>query len=173
MAKEFKTINVSTANEERTVRAFQGFGWTLKGNQVVHNRDSHLEAVGNTLYSVTQTIHYVKLSFERDGSKLKYYQQLRQLEDMFWSVPEPKKPDKKWANFYIIMYAIFGLFAFLMFIIPVSALNVPGLMFAAVAALNVYLHYQHKQKVKAWQEAYNKCWRKREQILAKAEPYLE
>lgn len=169
MAKEIKTLNVSTENEERTIRAFQGFGWTLLGNQEVYVKDSHLDHG----YSITETTHYVKLTFERDGSKLKYYQQLRQLEDMFWSVQEPKKPDIKWKKMFVSMYAIFGAFALIMLIIPGSALNELGFMSAAVAAPFVYLHYRHNQKMKNWKIAYNKCWKKRGQILAKAEPYLE
>lgn len=173
MAKEFKTLNVTTENEERTIRAFQSFGWTLKNNQEIYVKDSHTETWGNQRYSITETTHYVKLSFERDGSKLKYYQQIRQLEDMFWSVQEPKKPDEKKRKLFIIMWMLFGFFAFFMFIIPTSATKASGCVFAIICALFAYLHYRYNQNYKAWQDAYRKCWNKREKIMAKAEPYLE
>ena len=173
MAKEFKTLNVSTEKEERTIHAFQTFGWTLKNNQEIYVKDSHTEAWGNQRFSVTETTHYVKLSFERDGSKLRYYQQLRELENMFWSVPEPKKPNGNWKKVYIAEYAIFGAFAFIFLILPGSVLNMGAFVCAAVAAPFAYLHYRFNQKMKAWQAAYKKCWKKREQILEKAESYLE
>lgn len=170
MAKEFKTLNVTTENEERTIRVFQSFGWTLKNNQEIYVKDSHSEVWGNQRYSVTETTHYVKLSFERDGSKLKYYQQLCQLEKAFYAIPEPKKPQKKWKNFFVAMYVIYGLLALILLLTPAKEV---ALFLLALSALFVYLHYRYNQKMKAWQDAYNKCWRKREQIMAKAEPCLE
>ena len=171
MAKEFKTLNVTTTNEERTIRAFQGFGWTLLGNQEIYMKDSHSEVWGNQRYSVTETTHYVKLSFERDGSKLKYYQQLRQLENLYWSVKEPKKPNERWKKTFIAEYIVMGGMAFIMFIIP------PARQFVLIPALFiglfVFFHRRYNQKMKIWQDAYNKCWRKRNQILLKAESYLE
>ena len=165
MAKEFKTLNVSTKDEERTIRAFQSFGWTLKNNQEIYVKDSHSEVWGNQRYSVTETTHYVKLSFERDGSKLRNYQQLRQLENAFYAISEPKvRPENR--VLFICMYFLFGLLVLIGLTEHIFSLVLIGGLFVALFA---YLHKRHISKM----NAYNKCWRKREQIMAKAEQYLD
>lgn len=166
MAKEIKTLNVTTNNEARTIRAFQSFGWTLLNNQEVYVKDSHLDSG----YSITETIHYVKLTFERDGSKLKYYPQLRQLEDAFYAIPEPKKPRKLNTSMFIFAYVLFGLMAVIMLLTPSPEMVlIPAIAIGAFALW----HRNYNAKLKAWQAAYDKCWNKRERILAKTEPYLE
>ena len=136
-------------------------------------KDSHSEVWGNQRYSITETTHYVKLSFERDGSKLKNYQQLRQLEDAFNAVAEPKKKPKKlkeWKAFFISMYIFFGLFL----LIGLSEHTLPLMLIGgSVVALVAYLHKRHIRNVKVWQDAHNKCWKKREQIMLRAEQYLD
>lgn len=171
MAKEIKTINVAPANEERTIRSFLAFGWTLRGNQEVYNKDSHNETWGNTRYSVTETTHYVKLTFERDPALIKNFQQICQLENAFYAIPEPKKkPRKEWKSVFATLYVIFGLLALLFLMTPARE---GAMIFVVAIALLAYLHYRYNAKIKAWQDAYNKCWSKREQIIAKAEPYLD
>ena len=169
MAKEFKTLNVTTANEERTIRVFQTFGWTLKNNQEIYVKDSHSEVRGNQRYSVTETTHYVKLSFERDGSKLKYFSQLRQLENAFYAISEPQKPRQMDMVGMKAGYILFGFVAILLLVFRSALIIIP----IACIAFLIYRHRMYNDKMKAWQAAYNKCWKKRERILAQAEPYLE
>lgn len=63
---ESKSIQVHPKNEQATIDKMQNFGWTLMNAQDVKTVDNHLEKKGDKLYSVTETEHYVKLTFTRD-----------------------------------------------------------------------------------------------------------
>ncbi len=92
MPREIKTIKIHPNKESDTIYAYQCFGWSLMSSQEVYSKDSHLENRFSTLYSVTETTHYVKLTFERDATSLRNIQKLRELENLYNSVRDPKKP---------------------------------------------------------------------------------
>lgn len=89
MAKEIKTVKVSTAMEEQTIYAYQVFGWKLLNNQEIYSKDSHL----HNGWSVTETVHYVKLTFEREAANTKQFYEIKRLENAYHQVAGPgKKP---------------------------------------------------------------------------------
>jgi len=169
MAKEIEVVNVSPAEEARTIRSFESFGWVLRSNQAVYAKDSHLERRGRNLYSVTETTNYVKLTFERDGAKLKYYDQLCRLEDEFYAIPLPKKPHKYNKSGIYIAYILYGLIVLLGLLLRTFAPVCAGV---AGIALFELLYRRMEKKQKEWKTAYDDCWSKREQVLRKVAPYL-
>ena len=66
MAMEIKTVEVANENEESTIRFFSQFAWNLKSSQRIYNKDTHLENRKDGTYSVTETVDFTKLVFERD-----------------------------------------------------------------------------------------------------------
>lgn len=166
MAKEIKTIKVTTANEAQTIRAYQCFGWILLNNQEIYVKDSHLDSG----YSVTETIHYVKLTFERDPSRLNNYQQLRSLEETYHAIPGPgKKPSVlgKWGIFFA------GGFTLGIGLIIMAFKFMKGISFIAVNAAIIYLIQKNqKAKLRQWEAKNQKFWEKREKVLVQADRYL-
>ena len=175
MAKEIKTITVKPNEDAQTIQNFQCFGWTLLSSQEVYNKDSHLEAWGKNTYSVTQTTHYVKLTFERDTAKLVNYSQIRRMEDAYMAVPYPKRnpaPKKeqfKWAM--IFTDVIMSAFVILLKLITGEVGS--GILFCALMAgmfyLMIKLYYRAAEK---YESAIAKCWKKRNHIAQQAEKYL-
>lgn len=92
MAMEIKTLDISNDAEDTTIQIYQDFGWSLKSSQRVFNRDSHLESEGDSVYSVTKTVDYTKLVFERDKS-MPHYKEIKELEDRFFYLLE-NLPDR-------------------------------------------------------------------------------
>lgn len=173
MAKEIKTFTVHPSQEARTIRAYQCFGWTLLNNQEVYSKDSHLEAWGKKTYSVTQTTHYVKLTFERDPAHLPNYAQLRQLESAYYAVPHPgKKP------FFVLPKAFYigmGIYVgFIVLILSLVAKDVfMGLVIGGTAAAILYtLKKAGDKKMAEWVAKDKKCWQERERIIQKTDAYL-
>lgn len=72
MALEYKTLNVKNSAEDATVRYWTMFGWQLQSSQRVYNKDSHLESRGDSTYSVTETVDFTKLVFQRDKNMPNY-----------------------------------------------------------------------------------------------------
>lgn len=93
MAIEIKTTQCKPADEEETIRLYQDFGWTFKSSQQVYNKDSHLENQDGQTYSVTETISYVKLVFERD-SKMPHYEDFQSMWNRYCELVDalPSKP---------------------------------------------------------------------------------
>lgn len=171
MAKEIKTIKVTTANEAHTIRAYQCFGWTLLNNQEIYVKDSHLQRKFDGLYNVTETTHYVKLTFERDSYKLRNYQELRQLEDEYNKIPMPGKKPRVLSNGFLVVFAI-------LFLI-LGLLNFFEGVWKGITSLVVYggilffVKRLGESKLESWESANRECWAKRERVLEKAEYYLE
>ena len=82
MAKEAKTLNVNNYEEQAVIEEHQAFGWSLHSSQRIFNRDSHLETRNGDLYSVTKTVDFTKLVFERDTCMSNYYK-LKSLEEEY------------------------------------------------------------------------------------------
>lgn len=72
MAMEIKTVEVANENEESTIRFFSQFAWNLKSSQRIYNKDTHLENRKDGTYSVTETVDFTKLVFERDKNHPHY-----------------------------------------------------------------------------------------------------
>ncbi len=77
MVMEYKTVNVSNNLEDKTISTHTHFGWSLKSSQRVFNQDSHNEysslANGNVyVETVTETVDFTKLVFERDKNMPNY-----------------------------------------------------------------------------------------------------
>lgn len=72
MAMEIKTLDVKNSEEQSTIEFWSQFGWVLKSSQRVYNKDSHLETRGEDTYSVTETVDFTKLVFERDKNAPNY-----------------------------------------------------------------------------------------------------
>jgi hypothetical protein len=104
-AKEIKSISVAPAAEEDTINEWQSFGWELKSSQEIKNKDSHLERRGDDLVSVTETEHYVKLTFERDPAR-QNYAELVSLQREYESIPNPSAPPKRFGIFFLIIMGI-------------------------------------------------------------------
>lgn len=63
---ETKTRRVHPDNEQSTISAMETFFWEVQNAQHVKTKDTHDELRGDTLYSVTETEHFVALTFRRD-----------------------------------------------------------------------------------------------------------
>ncbi len=85
MAMEIKTLEVANSDEVSTINFWQQFGWTLKSSQRVFNKNSHLEQRGNDTYSVTETVDFTKLVFERDKNGPNYAQ-IAALENRYFQI---------------------------------------------------------------------------------------
>lgn len=163
MAKEIKTLKVSAARETATIRTYQCFGWELLSNQEIYSKDSHLEKWGNTTYSVTETTHYVKLTFERTPEKLVNYQRIVQLENEYHALPAPpKKPFvfKWWGYLFIAPFALI-FFAIGMGLGAV----IPNLIAIAICAATYYIQRTGKAKMPNWQNTCNIYRAKQEEIM--------
>ena len=88
---ESKSIQVHPSDEQQQIDLMQKFHWSLLGSQDVKTKDSHLEQRGDSIYSVTETEHYVKLTFTRDVA-LPHLENIKALENEFFALPEPTDP---------------------------------------------------------------------------------
>ncbi len=98
MAMEYKTVNVPNELEAKTISELGRFGWTLKSSQRVFNQDSHNEydRYGDYVYveTVTNTVDFTKLVFERDNDHPNYAQ-IARIENYAFDLS-----DKRDAAFY-------------------------------------------------------------------------
>lgn len=85
MAFEIKTLEIKNSEEDSTIRFWAQFGWSLKSSQRIYNKDSHLEKRGDEVYSVTETVDYTKLVFERDKAHPNY-KQIVELETEYFAI---------------------------------------------------------------------------------------
>lgn len=70
MAKEVKSIKVHPDYESQEINFRQKLGWEFVSTQEIYNKDTHMESsfFSDSITSVTETVHYVKLTFQRDRS---------------------------------------------------------------------------------------------------------
>jgi len=78
-------------DEQSQIDLMQRFHWNLLNTQEIKTVDSHLEERGDSIYSVTKSEHYVKLSFTRELS-LPNIREIKELEQQFNSLPRPVYP---------------------------------------------------------------------------------
>lgn len=89
---ESKSIQVHPYDEQSQIELMQRFHWNLLNSQEIKTVDNHLESRGGSMYSVTNTEHYVKLVFNRDLD-LPNLNQIKRLEQDFFSLPNPTYPE--------------------------------------------------------------------------------
>lgn len=93
---ESKTLQIMPSDEEDTIEEYQLFGWELLSSQTIDRKDSHLENNFGTIYSVTESVNYVKLTFRRNMN-MSGYSEIADLENKyrsFDSIYEPDEPGK-------------------------------------------------------------------------------
>lgn len=94
MAMEIKTLEIKNSEEQKTIEFWTQFGWQLKSSQRIYNKDSHLAQRGDTVYSVTETVDFTKLVFERDKNGPNY-STIARLEREYLSIDPGYCPDSK------------------------------------------------------------------------------
>lgn len=60
------SFQVHPLDEQSQINIMQQFHWNLLSSQEIKTVDNHMEQRGDSLYSVTNTEHYTKLTFSRD-----------------------------------------------------------------------------------------------------------
>lgn len=85
MAMEFKTVEVKNELQQATIEFWTQFGWNLKSSQRIYNKSSHLEQRASSTYSVTETVDFTRLVFERDKNGPNY-SQIARLENEWLSL---------------------------------------------------------------------------------------
>ena len=85
------SFQVHPNDEQKEINAMQKFHWSLLNSQEVKTVDSHVEQRGDGIYSVTNSEHYVKLTFSRELD-LPNLNEIKRLEQNFFGLPVPKYP---------------------------------------------------------------------------------
>ena len=158
MAKETKFIQVHPQAVEDTIEVWHSFGWEMVGApQEIYNKDSHLEQRGDTQYSVTETTHYVKITFQRDN-KMPNYAELVSLERKYDAINpyHPGDQPKKLSWLIAIGLGIFYI--------------IPGVIYVIVKS-NSY-----PKRLAEWENAikkYNSDWQTKENIANQARAILD
>jgi hypothetical protein len=167
-AKEIKSVSVPPAAEEDTINQWQSFGWELKSSQEVKTKDSHLEKDGDKLVSVTETEHYVKLTFERDPAR-QNYAELKSLEAQFNAASHPGNSPKRFGLLWLILAGILVIFgiSFLssggVFGVILGIIAIAGGVFILVMRIRSY-----PKRLQPWTDAYNAYEKTRSDALEKA-----
>jgi hypothetical protein len=104
---ESYSIQVHPNDEQAVINLMQKFHWSLLTSQEIKNIDSHLERRGDTIYSVTNSEHYVKLVFSRDLD-LPNLGEIKKLEQAYNDLPVPRYP--KLFPVGLWLWIIFSLF---------------------------------------------------------------
>ena len=133
---ETKTKTVHPSDEAAVIDFMQNFGWILKNNQEVFNKNTRYEDDfwSDGINVITETTHYTKLTFQRD-QLMPQYDNLVRLEDLYDSNPLSSEP----LRFGLWTYVI-GIFIVGMFTIPLAILVI-------VWRINVY-----KKKHQEWEQ---------------------
>ena len=92
------SIQVSPELENEIIEEYESFGWELKSSQTIDRKDSHLESKFDALYSVTESVNYIKLVFKRN-KKMVNYEKIKKLENAYQNTyirQYPKGPSIAW-----------------------------------------------------------------------------
>ena len=114
--KETKTMQVSPSNEDRCIREYQCFGWELLSSQEIKTKDSHLENWGGTIFSVTESEHYVKLVFTRDDH-IPHIEELKKYQKQYESAIQSMEKEPKVRVPLAIILMFFWIFPGVLYII--------------------------------------------------------
>lgn len=101
------SFQVHPNDEQEMINLMQMFHWSLLNSQEIKTVDSHLERRGDSIYSVTKSEHYVKLTFSRELD-LPNLNEIKRLEQAYFSLPVPKYP--KLFPGTIWLYLVLSLF---------------------------------------------------------------
>jgi hypothetical protein len=104
---ESTSFQVHPNDEQKQIKLMEAFHWSLLNSQEVKTVDSHLERRGDNIYSVTNSEHYVKLTFSRELD-LPNLDKIKQLEHQFFSLPVPDFP--KLFPGTVLLYLVLTLF---------------------------------------------------------------
>lgn len=85
---ESRVIKTSPKDEQYMIDSYQRFGWEVLTLQEVFSQDSHEEADGDKIVSVTKTVNFVKIVFHRD-TNMPNYDKIVELEKKFEQVTMP------------------------------------------------------------------------------------
>ena len=85
------SFQVHPNDEQEQINLMQNFHWSLLNSQEIKTVDSHLERRGDDIYSVTNSEHYVKLTFSRELDQPNL-NEIKRLEEVFFGLPVPKYP---------------------------------------------------------------------------------
>lgn len=88
---ESLSVQVHPNDEQDQINLMQQFHWSLLNSQEIKTIDNHLERRGDDIYQVTNSEHYVKLTFSRDLD-LANLNEIKRLEQRFFSTPYPPYP---------------------------------------------------------------------------------
>jgi len=166
MAKETKTITVHPNYVQESMDEHAIFGWEVSGNQEVKTVDSHLETRGDNLYNVTQTEHYIRLTYQRDPASIPKYSELSALDKEYFSVPGPGTPSNLFSKFSLIILGI-GVFFIIAALLGGKGAALPILIVLGIAIIGLRI-FLHVRKNKQWNLNFDAYKKKREEIVNKA-----
>ena len=100
------SIQVHPNDEQEQIDLMQLFHWSLLNAQDVKTVDNHLERRGDDIYQVTNTEHYVKLTFNRalDEPNLN---EIKRLEQSFFGLTTPHYPKLFPVSIWLWLVAAF------------------------------------------------------------------
>lgn len=104
MAEQIKSVKVNPSYETMEIAYRQKCGWEFVSTQEIYNKDTHLEGsvFGNTITSVTETTHYVKLTFKRDPNNVK--SEILELERQIDNLYVPEYPNLMGTTAYLLCF---------------------------------------------------------------------
>ena len=88
---ETMAVQVHPRDEQSQIDLMQQFHWSVLGTQEIKTLDNHLERRGDTIVQVSNTEHYVKLSFSR-ALDLPNLKEVKRLELEFFALKDPMRP---------------------------------------------------------------------------------
>ncbi|MDR2782422.1 MAG: hypothetical protein LBB48_01015 [Treponema sp.] len=148
--KETKTVQVGPDQADQMLNLMESFGWEFHSRQTIKNKDSHLEQRGDSVYSVTESEHYVELTFQRDTS-IDHYNELVDLEQQFNAVEDPGPPPIRFGKFWLIISAV-GLLLYV----------APGV------AIIIWRFVRYSKNSKMWASEYDAFEQERDKIVQQA-----
>ena len=166
MAKETKTVEVGPDYADDAVNTWAVFGWEFHSRQTIKNKSSKLENRGGSLYQVTESEHYVELTFQRDTS-IPHYAELNALQKQYDAVPGPGKRSNLFSKFSLIIMGL-GLLTFISGF-ATGQIYVPSIIIGAlILFLKVFFHIKKNKK---WDAAYAVYVQERGKILEQAKAF--
>lgn len=146
---ESKTLQILPSDEEDTIEEYQLFGWELSSSQTIDRKDSHLENNFGTIYSVTESVNYVKLTFRRNLNMIGY-NEIADIEKRYrtaCSISAPEEPGKTMM--------IVGMVGVLISFIGLLPIGLPVAIFCFV---------KHIKDKNAYEQEYEQYIKLREEI---------
>jgi hypothetical protein len=100
------SVQVHPNDEQSQIQLMQKFHWSLLNTQEIKVTDSHLEKRGDSIYSVTNSEHYIKLAFSRELD-LPNLAEIKELENKYFSLQHPKYPKLFPVSFWVFLVLAF------------------------------------------------------------------